>query len=173
MEKYSKTSRFLHWTTGLVILGLFAVGVWMRTLDYYHPWYQPAPEYHKAVGILLVGLIVLRLTWRFLSNTPKPLSSHRKWEIKLAHITHAMMYLAIITILVSGYMIATADDRGIDVFGWFTFPALFEAFENQEDVAGFIHEWVAYILMALVVLHASGAIKHHFIDKDSTLKRML
>lgn len=173
MEKYSITSRALHWVTGLLIIGLFALGLWMRSLGYYDPWYQPAPEYHKAFGILLAVLIFVRLCVRFLKPMPKPLKTHQKWEVNLAHGVHLLLYLGILTLLVSGYLISTADNRGIDIFGWFTVPAVMPAFENQEDVMGFIHEWVAYGLIALVVLHAAGALKHHFIDKDSTLKRMM
>jgi len=173
MDKYLPTQRTLHWITGLLILGLFAVGVWMRSLSYYDPWYQTAPIWHKEIGIITAILIMLRVIWRIKSGVPKPLSSHKKWEIHLAHLIHMLMYLMIFVIILSGYLIATADNRGIDVFGIFEVPAVINAIENQEDIAGFIHEWVAYGLIALVVLHVAGALKHHVIDKDSTLKRML
>ena len=173
MDKYLPSQRFFHWTSALLILGLFALGVWMRTLSYYDSWYQTAPIWHKEIGVLTTLLIIARLIWRVKTERPKPLASHKPWEIKLAHLAHGLMYFLIFVIIVSGYLIATADNRGIDIFGLFEVPAMITAFENQEDVAGFIHEWVAYGLVALVVIHVAGALKHHFIDKDSTLKRML
>lgn len=145
----------------------------MRSLDYYHSWYQTAPDIHKSIGILLILLIVVRVILRGVFPAPKPLLTHQKWEITLSHLVHILMYLLIFGILISGYLIGTADNRGIDVFSFFEVPALFTAFEEQEDIAGFIHEWSAYVLMALVALHIAGAVKHHVMDKDDTLKRML
>lgn len=75
--------------------------------------------------------------------------------------------------IISGYLISTADERPIEVFGWFSVPSFGSFIDNQEDIAGTIHEWLAYVLIALASVHALAALKHHFIDKDNTLKRML
>lgn len=173
MKHYYPIQKQLHWISALLILALFSLGVWMRSLDYYNPWYQQAPDLHKSIGVLLMAIIIMRMLTRGLLKSPSPLSSHRAWEIKAAHIVHLMMYALITTILVSGYLIATADNRGIEVFSIFELPALFTPFEEQEDIAGLIHEWGAYTLITLVIMHVAGALKHHFIDKDETLKRML
>jgi len=73
----------------------------------------------------------------------------------------------------SGYMISTADGRPISVFNWFDIPALPALIEQQEDIAGEIHFISATTLITLSLLHAAAALKHHFIDKDNTLRRML
>ena len=145
----------------------------MRTLDYYHPWYQQAPDLHKSFGILLVLIMLTRIVWRFVITKPEHLTSHKPWELRLAHIIHWILYLGILLILITGYLIATSENRPIEVFELFNVPAVIQAFEEQEDIAGFIHEWAAYVIMAFVGLHILGALKHHFIDKDKTLKRML
>jgi cytochrome b561 len=75
--------------------------------------------------------------------------------------------------MVSGYLISTADGRGIDVFGLFTVPATLQGIDHQEDVAGASHLVLAVTLIALALLHAGAALKHHFIDRDRTLRRML
>jgi cytochrome b561 len=75
--------------------------------------------------------------------------------------------------MLSGYLISTADGRAVEVFGWFSIPATLSGLENQEDIAGEIHEWLAFTLIGLVMLHALAATKHHFINRDATLKRML
>ncbi len=75
-------------------------------------------------------------------------------------------------VMISGDLISTADNRAIEVFNWFSIPALAELFNKQADIAGLIHQYAAYLLIFLSVLHGAGAIKHHFIDKDHTLKRM-
>ena len=101
------------------------------------------------------------------------LNTHKAWEIKLGHAVHLVLYVAIFVILFSGYFISTADNKGIEILGLFDVPALITAIDQQEDIAGLIHEYVAYGLMALVGLHIAGALKHHFVDKDTTIKRML
>ena len=73
----------------------------------------------------------------------------------------------------SGYLITTADGQAVVVFGLFEIPATLYGLENQEDVAGAIHDWLATLLIALAALHGLAALKHHFIDRDPTLLRML
>ena len=75
--------------------------------------------------------------------------------------------------MITGYLISTADGRGIEVFELITIPAYGAIIENQEDIAGLVHKWLAYLLIALASLHALAALKHHFIDKDNTLNRMI
>jgi cytochrome b561 len=173
MDHYKSSQKWLHWVSAVLILGLFALGVWMRTLGYYDTWYQTAPKWHKQIGIVLLFIMAARLVWRFIAKAPAPLTNHKPWEVKVAHIAHYVLYFGVFSIMASGYLIATADNRPIDVFGVFNMPVLFMPFDGQEDVAGLIHEYGAYALMAVIALHVAGAIKHHVIDKDSTLKRML
>lgn len=165
------TSIILHWLSALTVIGLFALGWWMVDLDYYSEWYRDAPHLHKSIGILLALATLLRLLQRFKKARPEALG--KAWEVKLSHLTHGLMYILLLAIFTSGYLISTADARGIDVFNWFTVPGFGELVENQEDLAGEVHEWLAWSLIGFVVLHALAAIKHHIIDKDKTLTRML
>lgn len=161
----------LHWLSAIVIIGMFILGLWMVDLDFYNAWYKDAPHYHKSVGILLALLIAIRLVAKLMQISPQGVG--KRWEQKTAKLVHLLLYLGLFGLFISGYLISTADDRGIDIFNWATVPSLGELFANQEDLAGEIHEWVAYSLIALVSLHALAALKHHFIDKDLTLKRMI
>jgi len=175
----NNTNRFgfiavaLHWLVSLPVFILFALGWWMTELDYYDSWYKLGPWWHKSIGVLLFLTVALRLCWRFLSPPPKPLSSHQPWEIKIAHAVHLLLYLLLFVTMLSGYLISTADNRPIEVFGWFSVPATITSIPEQEDVAGLVHLIVASTLIGLVSLHAAAALKHHFIDRDRTLKRML
>lgn len=83
------------------------------------------------------------------------------------------MYLLLVTIFVSGYLISTSDGRGIEVFNWFTVPGAGELFPGQSDIAGEIHFYAAWAVILIAGLHAIAALKHHFIDKDNTLRKML
>lgn len=163
----------VHWVVAVAVIGLFAVGLYMVELDYYDSMYRTAPFVHKSIGILLFLLMVFRLLWRLVNTTPTPLESHKRWEQKAAHWMHNGLYILLFILMISGYLISTADGRGISVFGWFEVPSILSGIDNQEDIAGGVHEILAYILIAFVVVHAVGALKHHFIDKDRTLTRML
>jgi cytochrome b561 len=117
--------------------------------------------------------MILRLIWRNSQITPEHLASHSKIERKAGNLILSLLYALLFLIMISGYLISTADDRGIEVFQLFAIPSLGEFIENQEDIAGLIHKWLAYTLIALALLHALAALKHHFIDKDNTLNRMI
>ena len=163
----------LHWTVALTVLSLFALGLYMTDLSYYDALYRSAPQVHKSVGVLLFVVMLVRLLWRFLNPRPRPVPDSRPWEIRLAALVHGLLYLLLFVIMVSGYLISTADGRVVDVFNWFSVPALVTDIPSQADAAGAVHYWLAMLLMALVVLHALGALKHHFLNRDATLRRML
>ena len=167
------TAVLLHFLVAFTVFGLFALGWWMTDLTYYDPWYKQGPFIHKSIGILLFMGILLRLAWRYMDPPPAKLASHAKWEQQTAKATHLLLYVLILTILSSGYLISTADGREISVFGWFAIPATLQSIPKQEVLAGYVHWFGACILMGLVGLHIAGALKHQLIDKDGTLTRML
>ncbi|MBP2701347.1 cytochrome b [Photobacterium lucens] len=163
----------LHWLVAITVLGLFALGWWMVDLTYYHAWYKTAPFIHKSIGLMLFLAMILRLLIRICTTQPLTASAHAKWELWLASKIHFILYLIVFSVVLSGYFISTADGRGISVFGLFEVPALITPFTNQADIAGKIHWYAAWALMVFVGLHILGALKHHYLDKDETLKRML
>lgn len=169
---YGLVSVALHWLVALTVFGLFGVGFWMVDLSYYSEWYRTAPYWHKSVGILLAIAMVLRVLWRYFSPPPKALAGHKRWEKRTSAVVQLWLYLSIFILVLSGYLISTEDGRPIAVFTWFDVPALGALFANQADIAGQVHEYVAYSLVTLALLHGLAALKHHFIDKDTTLKRM-
>lgn len=163
----------LHWGVAVTVFGLFAVGLYMVDLTYYDSLYTKLPHWHRSVGLLLLAVVLFRLLWRWWSPPPAPLATHRRWERRVAATAHLALYLLLIAMCVSGYLMSSASGRAIPVFDWFSVPSVTGRVANMEDIAGNIHEWLAWTLMGLVSLHAAGALKHHFIDRDNTLKRML
>jgi cytochrome b561 len=153
------------------VLGLFALGLWMVGLDYYDAWYHRAPELHKGIGVLLLGLMLLRLAWRY--GNPQPRLPGTPLQQRLAGAMHRALDGVLFAVVVSGYLVSTADGRPVDVFGLMNLPATLSGFERQEDIAGEVHEWLAMFMIGLTVLHALAALKHHLIDHDRTLLRML
>lgn len=170
-DGYGLVSIVLHWLVALTVTGLFVLGLWMVDLGYYHPWYQRAPDIHKSVGVLLFAIMLARLVWRYTNPRPETFGSIA--ERKVAAWVHRIMYALMYLLMLSGYLISTADGRGIKVFDLFAVPASLSGGQIQADVAGKVHEWLAYALIALATLHALAALKHHLVDRDETLTRML
>ena len=172
-QKYGALSKTMHWLSAIVIIALFSVGFYMVDLNYYSQWYRTLPHWHKSIGILLALLTVLRLLWGYLTPSPKPLASYSKLVRFIRHIGHLTLYLILLIIFISGYLISTADGRTIEVFSWFEVASLGALFDRQEDLAGSIHKYAAYTLVAFVIVHIIAALKHHYFDKDATLTRMI
>lgn len=172
-SRYGHISLLVHWLVAIVVYGMFALGLWMVTLGYYDSWYHQAPEIHKSIGILLFIVMAFRVIWRFISPPPKPLASYSKLTKVSSIIVQILIYIILFSILISGYLISTADGQPISVFGWFDVPALFTGAATQADTAGEVHLYLAWAVVLLSVLHAFAAFKHHFFDRDITLKRML
>ena len=91
----------------------------------------------------------------------------------LSRLGHGALYLGLFVVMISGYLISTADGRGISVFDLFEIPALITGLPNQADLAGAVHFYVACAVVIFAGLHGLAALKHHFIDRDATLRRML
>ncbi len=169
---YGSISRYLHWLMAGLILLLFILGIYMVDLNYYDDWYQRAPQLHKSIGIMLATVWLFRISWRFFQIKPTSLLTSRTFS-RLVGLTHSFMLLLSAVILISGYLIASADGRAIPVFNLFEMPAILLNIENQEDISGEIHFYSAVTLIIIAGLHSLAALKHHFIDKDKTLSRML
>lgn len=172
-ERFGLVSIFIHWLMAIAILGLFGLGWYMVDLTYYDPLYKTLPFIHKSVGILLALVFIFRLLWKWRNPMPDPVAGSSRWENKASKLAHSGMYLLIALIMISGYLISTAEGAGIDVFELFTVPATVTSIPEQEDNAGLVHEYLAYALIGLVLAHALAALKHHFVNKDHTLRRML
>ncbi|MCU7878382.1 MAG: cytochrome b [Candidatus Thiodiazotropha sp. (ex Lucinoma borealis)] len=172
-ENYGLIAMLLHWLVALVIFGLFGLGLWMRDLGYYDAWYQLGPWWHKGIGVLLFIILVGRFIWRQFNQRPDHLSTHKPYERRVGLLVHSLLYLLMFAVMISGYLISTADGRPLEVFDWFSIPATISGIDGQEDIAGKVHLYLAWSIIVLSALHTLAALKHHFLDHDRTLKRML
>ena len=172
-NRWGAVSIALHWLSALAVFGLFALGLWMTGLTYYDRWYHDAPYFHKSLGALLFIATAVRLGWRLAMGHPAEITGHTPWERRVARLVHAALYLLLFGVMVSGYFITTADGRPLEVFGRFAVPATLSGIDGQEDIAGVVHLVLAVSLVVLALLHAAASAKHHFIDHDRTLLRML
>lgn len=172
-DRYGSIAIFIHWLVAFAVIGLFALGYWMVDLSYYDDWYRRGPDIHRSVGLLLLAVMVIRVLWRITNPAPSPLPNHRRLEVLAAHAAHGLLYLLLFVAMVSGYLISTADGSSISVFGWFEVPSVTGQVKGMEDTAGTIHYWSTWAIVVLAGIHALAALKHHVVDRDRTLLRML
>jgi len=172
-NRYGWVAILLHWLVAVTVVGLFALGFWMVELTYYDDWYRTAPNIHRSTGFLLLFAVTFRLVWRLVNPSPRPLPTHQRWEVLSAHLAHGLLYVLMFVAMTSGYLISTADGSTISVFGWFEVPSVTGRIKGMENTAGLVHYWSTWALVALAGVHALAALKHHVIDRDDTLRRML
>lgn len=171
-HSYGILSIFFHWVSAGLTLFLFGLGVYLTSYGYYSPDFLKTAHLHYALGIILFGLIVVRLLWRLTSKTPPTLVSSRPKKIGVM-LSKFLLYVFLFTILISGYFICTAEGQSINVFGLFQVPSVMTLENAQINIAGLSHRYVAWVLFGLVIIHASAALVHHFFFRDRTLVRML
>ncbi len=168
--QYGSIAISLHWIMAILIIGLLILGLYMTNLPIgllklkLYGW-------HKEYGLLVLALVIIRLMWRFINITP--MLSLPSWEIIAARCTHWSFYLLMFALPVSGWMLSSAAGLPISFFGLFTLPDLVSANENLRMTMQLIHMWLAYAMIALLCLHIAASLKHHFINKDDILRRML
>lgn len=169
--EYGILSKFFHWTIAFIMMGLLVVGFYMVSLE-------PAPfkfevySWHKSFGILVLILVVGRIFWKFSNSKLEHMATHKKWEKILAKITHLALYVGMIGMPLSGWAMSSAAGYPVKLFG-LTLPALVAENKALGSLMNQTHEILGYVLIGAILLHTAGAFKHHFIDRDSTLKRML
>jgi len=169
---YGWISISIHWISALLVFFLFGLGIYMTGLSYYDEWYHKGPSLHISLGLVLLLVMVVRLVWRGANPTPEDLSPHRL-NNALAKLVKLGFYLLIFAVIISGYLITTAEGKPAEMFGLLKIPSIMELSASQVDLAGEIHEFLAWGIVLLAVLHALGALMHHFVWRDRTLVRML
>jgi cytochrome b561 len=128
---------------------------------------------HKSIGITILGVAALRLIWRLLNPTPSAPGNQRAWERGLARISHVVLYALIFALPISGWLMSSARNFAVSWFGVFQIPPPIspdaKLFRQMDD----LHQLLFTTLLFAVSLHVIGAFKHHFIDRDAVLRRML
>jgi cytochrome b561 len=169
---YGLLSIAIHWISAVLILFLFGLGIYMVDLSYYDDWYHKGPELHISLGLVVLLLMLVRIVWRIINPTPEELSAKRTQNLA-AKLVKLGLYAFVFIVLISGYLITTAEGQPASMFNLIKFPVLTELSSQNVDLAGEIHEYLAWGIVILVVLHVAGALLHHFVVRDRTLVRML
>lgn len=169
--RYTLPAVALHWLLALLILGTFSVGLYMADLPR-SPERSQLFDWHKSFGLLILALSMLRLAWRATHQPPPDLSAP-SWQITLAHRTHQLMYLLFFAVPLLGWAHSSAAGASIVWFGLVHMPALLGPDKALAEITESLHALAADGLLVLVGLHVAAALKHHWIDRDGLLRRML
>lgn len=171
-ERWGWLSIGLHWLTFVLVLGLAAVGLAMDELAN-SPLKISVYAMHKSFGLTVLGLTVLRLLWRLVAGAPAPVPGMPRWQAWAANGVHGLLYALLLAMPLSGWLYNSAAGFPLRWFGLFALPRLHGYSPDIKQFAGEAHETLFYLLAALLVLHAAAALKHHYLDRDATLRRML
>ena len=177
---YGAVAIVFHWAMALLVLGMLGLGLYMVRLPQSDPSAFALFQLHKSIGFVVLSLAVLRLCWRAFNPSPKLPEHMPLWEKGIAHLGHTGLYAMMFILPLSGWYVVSASPWGIPtiVFNLFEMPHLpIPAFIGSKDavegIAQTVHEYGAYFLILLVVGHIAAVLKHHFIARDETLKRMV
>jgi cytochrome b561 len=169
--RYSTPAIVLHWLMALLIFVAFPLGIYMHDLPL-SPDKLKLYSYHKWIGISVLMLVVIRLGWR-LTHTPPPLpESVAAWQARASAIVHGMLYLLMIAIPLSGWLMSSAKGFQTVWFGVLPLPDLIGKDKALGDQLVELHKFLNFTLLALVVLHVGAALQHHFIERQPFLQRM-
>jgi cytochrome b561 len=161
-----------HWLTAAAIAGLLTLGLIMVEVDDFRQRVA-LTQIHKSVGLTVLALVVLRLAWRLVNRTPDLPAHMRAYERGVAGATHWLLYGLMLAMPLSGWIMASASNLPTEYFGAFDVPRLVAVDRSMEQTAKDVHGWLARGLLALVGLHVLAALKHHFVDRDGVLKRII
>lgn len=171
-QGYGLVARLLHWLLAALLVFMFVLGWYMTGLGYLDPFYHRAFDLHRSAGVVTAMLVLLRIGWALANPRPRLPETMHRWERAAAHTGHALLYVLMVLIPVTGYLISTADGNPFTVFGVLRIPALFGRVPGLADTAGQAHYLLALAGAWLVLAHVLAALKHQFLDRDGTLTRM-
>lgn len=170
-DEYGLVAKSFHWLIAVMILALLPIGLFMGGMEN-SPFKFQVFAMHKSFGLLVFFLGLLRLVWRlFISPVPDHMENHKHWEVMLARAAHFWLYVCIIGMPLSGWLMSSAGEYPVPFFG-IPMPALMGKDENLGHLFKETHEILGYTLMFILALHIAGALKHHIMDGDETLQRM-
>ena len=172
-DRWGPVSQLLHWVIVLLLLVLSTIGLLLDSLPV-SPKYFWVFDLHKSTGLTLLALVVLRIGWRLYAGAPTPLPGTPTWQARAASVTHGLLYALILAMPLSGWLYDSASGlRPLRWYGLVEVPKLSAPDEGLRELGHTAHEWLFWVLVALVIVHVAAAFYHHIFQRDATLQRML
>ena len=165
-------TRFNHWLTAIVMIGMLVFGLYLENAEIAKADKGALIGLHKAIGVAFLAFVVWRIGHRLAQGFPEPAAPASPSMERLARIAHWGLLASILIMPVSGVLMSLFGGHAIDVFGLFTIPTPGKV-EAIGGAAHLVHGLAGKLTIALILLHVAAALKHHILDKDATLSRML
>jgi len=169
---WGSIARCFHWLVAALILGQFALG-WIADSWRRSPVKVDLFVWHKSLGILVLALVLLRLVWRLFDRTPALPAAMPLWERHAAAASHAMLYLLMLALPLSGWVINSAANFPLKLFWLVPLPPIVPPGKAMQELAEAVHNGLFWGMVALLLLHVTAALRHHFVKRDAVLRRML
>lgn len=177
-------ARVIHWVMAFMILGLLAVGTWISNFETDLVRQFQMTQTHKSIGFTVFVLAVLRVGWRLANrNTPALPTGMPRWQVVSSHLSHYALYALILIMPLSGWLMVTSSPLNdpdayipVDnmVFGLFHMPDPYpRGSEALSETFHIVHSLAGKLMALILVAHAGAALKHHFVDRDTVLRRMI
>ena len=167
---YGSVAKLFHWLMFLLLLGAIIGGNVESAMADGQEKYEMI-LLHKSFGSLILFLLLARLAWRLLNAQPEQISGPA-WQQKAASVVHWLLYLLMFAQPMSGVLMSQSAGYPVAVFGAFTLPTLVEESQSLNGVFHEMHEIVWLLLSAAILIHVAAALKHHFVNKDASLRRI-
>jgi cytochrome b561 len=173
VANYGVVTRSLHWIVVLGIITQYFLAEAEESDGVATAAMSPM-DWHMSLGITLLALAAARVLWRIFDRAPAWPAQMRGYEKFLATVVHLALYSLLFAVPISGWLLASVEGESPSLFGWVDLPLLGSAgSEEREHLIEEVHEVLFNILFGLAILHVLAALKHHFIDRDNVLRRML
>jgi cytochrome b561 len=172
IPRYTPAAVALHWAIAVLIIANLCFGLYMTGLAL-SPQKLKYLSWHKWVGVTIFLLAAARLLWRLGHRPPDLPAAMAPWERRTAEATHKLLYVLFFAAPFTGWLFSSAAGFQTVYLGVLPLPDLLGKNKELSESLKLAHRWINYTMAAVVVLHAAAALKHHFIDRDEVLRRML
>ena len=174
-DHYGVVAILLHWSMALLLVGLAGLGLYMVSLPDvgFNTRKITLILYHKQFGVLAFVLFALRLCWRVTQVLPKPVGHLPDWQMFAARFVHLCFYGLMFALPMTGWLMSSAAAIPVSFLGLFTLPDFIHRSDHLFSLLIGVHKWLGYALILLFAIHMGAALRHHFVFRDDTLRRML
>lgn len=169
-QQWGWLSKIFHWLTAVLIFIQIPLGFYAESLRL-SPLKIDVFVWHKSLGMLILLLVVARLLWRIKNTLPVALATNRLQQL-LASLAHGMLYFLMLALPLSGWVTSSAANFPVKLFWMVPLPAIVGPDQDLKALAAQVHEICVFVTIAILLVHIAAALRHHFILRDSALKRM-
>jgi cytochrome b561 len=174
-DRYGTIAILFHWSMAFLVMGLAALGLYMVTLPDvgFNTKKVTLVLYHKEFGVLVFVLLATRLAWRVTHILPRLVEHMPDWQQIAARFVHLAFYALLFALPMTGCLMSSAAGIPVSFFGFFMLPDFVHRDDDLFQQYMAVHKWLGYVLILFIFIHAGAALRHHFVSKDDTLRKML